>query len=428
MPSSLRIALVSGGTLFAEHRVRPGRALRIGDGRGAAFTCPGVDAPRHELATVHRDHAILTPSAGMAVRIERDGTTRSGRPSDAVEVLPGDRVTLTVGATSIYAWWVEDGPAMPRGVAAMAWALGAAAILSLWAHGLVWLLALSTVPDVRAALDLDIGPRVARLLVEPPPEPIAEVPEPDVATDESMAAAAGGEAGEVGPEDAEPDETVLPDHDGPLVEAAPQVELGRAMDSAIATSGALTSVFGHSDAFASNFGDDFATAGQGDTLVLGPGSNGLSLRGPGTGGGGDGPGRVAGIGEIDTGSGQGDRAALGTRDERVREGRVTMSDPQVAGFLEASHIRRVVQRHGRGLRRCYESSLQQNHDLAGRVTVTWTVGRDGRVQNASAGENTLADRRVESCVLDEVRRMQFDQPDGGLVVVTFPFTFRSASP
>jgi hypothetical protein len=56
----------------------------------------------------------------------------------------------------------------------------------------------------------------------------------------------------------------------------------------------------------------------------------------------------------------------------------------------------------------------------------WTVGRDGKVKTASVSENTMGSRTVANCILSEVNKMHFDQPDGGIVPVAYPFTFRSA--
>ena len=95
------------------------------------------------------------------------------------------------------------------------------------------------------------------------------------------------------------------------------------------------------------------------------------------------------------------------------------------GFLSREQIERVVRRHQRGIRYCYERQLGDDPTLAGRVSVNWTIDLDGRVSSSSITENTMGDRTVESCILREVGRMRFDQPDGGMVVVTYPFTFRS---
>jgi len=104
---------------------------------------------------------------------------------------------------------------------------------------------------------------------------------------------------------------------------------------------------------------------------------------------------------------------------------MSRGNPNINGFLSREQIERVVRRHSRGITYCYERELQNNDDLAGRISVNWTIGLDGRVQSASVVENSMGNRNVESCVLQEVRRMRFDEPDGGMVVVTFPFSFRS---
>jgi len=42
----------------------------------------------------------------------------------------------------------------------------------------------------------------------------------------------------------------------------------------------------------------------------------------------------------------------------------------------------------------------------------------------SLASSTIGDGRVESCVLDAVRRWQFPRPDaGGVALVSYPFVF-----
>ena len=77
------------------------------------------------------------------------------------------------------------------------------------------------------------------------------------------------------------------------------------------------------------------------------------------------------------------------------------------------------------IRYCYERELQNDAELGGRISVNWTIDLEGRVSSASVVENSMGSRDVESCIIREVRRMRFDQPDGGMVVVTYPFTFRA---
>jgi hypothetical protein len=55
----------------------------------------------------------------------------------------------------------------------------------------------------------------------------------------------------------------------------------------------------------------------------------------------------------------------------------------------------------------------------------WTVGLDGSVITASVSENTIGTRAIEPCLLGVINGMKFDRPDGGMVVIAYPFTFRT---
>lgn len=430
MSKALRVALVWNGSILQEAKVSRGKSVIVGAGRSAVFNLPiGGDEPTtHELFTASGDSYTLNTLDGMGGRVVAGGVekTISGKGSFAVS--DKDWGILTVGEASVYFQWVEDDArigALP-GLAGVEFSAFNSLVASVLLHLAVMVLLFSAIPNLRQELNVQIDDRFARILADEPPGAIEDVEEEEMPDDESTSKAAGGEEGKFGAEDAPVEDSVLPDHDGPLVDELQTPELGRAMNAAIGASGALSSVFGNSDAFSNNFGQDFATAGQGDVFVLGRGVGGLGMRGGGRGGGGDGLGRVQGVGGIDTGSGRGQGASLGGRGERERRPQMSRGTPQVAGFLSREQIERVVRRHSRGIQYCYERELQNDPALEGRISVNWTIGLDGRVESASVTENSMGNRNVESCVLQEVRRMRFDQPDGGMVVVTYPFTFRSA--
>lgn len=244
------------------------------------------------------------------------------------------------------------------------------------------------------------------------------------AEEESTSAAAAEEEGVFGEPELE-DPSIVPDHEGPLIDQLQTTELGRALDQALTESGTLQSIFQQND-LTTGFGQDFATAGEGDAFVVGRGTGGMGIRGTGRGGGGDGFGRVHGVGDIDTGGGRGVSAGLGRREQRAPRAHVERGTAEVNGFLSREEIERVVRRHSRGFRYCYERELQDDPELAGQITVNWTIDLDGTVSRSSIEENTMDNRNVESCVLREVRRMRFPEPDGGMVVVRYPFTFRSS--
>ena len=94
------------------------------------------------------------------------------------------------------------------------------------------------------------------------------------------------------------------------------------------------------------------------------------------------------------------------------------------GFCSKSDIRKVVTRRSGSFRFCYEKELQLQPDLAGKVTVRFTIGRDGTVPKAKIASSTIRQRKVEQCVLKVFRGMRFTKPEGGICVVNWPLTFR----
>ena len=99
-------------------------------------------------------------------------------------------------------------------------------------------------------------------------------------------------------------------------------------------------------------------------------------------------------------------------------------DPEVSnGYLSPRQINRVVRINQAAIRYCYEQQLQRQPRLAGRVTVGFRIGMDGRVRSARIAGSSLHNRMVEGCMVNRVRRWQFPLPDGGEVVVRYPFFF-----
>jgi hypothetical protein len=425
MKKALRIAIVWHGTVLEERIVRSG-VVTVGGDRSATFHVPlAGDDDKHVLFTVSGESAVLTPGTAMSGAVHKAGVATP--VSGTTNLGPQDWGILHVGDISVYFQWVDD-----DGVIAAAGALTAIdfnltsnVVISATAHLALLLAAFLFTDPTMSAGEFEIPDRFVRILVDEPPDAIEDIEEEDMPDDETTSKAAGGEEGKFGEEDAEIEDSVLPDHDGPLVDELQTTELGAAMEAAIGMTGALTNVFGSSDMMSNTFGQDFATAGEGDVFMVGRGAGGMGMRGTGRGGGGDGFGRVGGVGSIDTGGGRGQGAGLGRRAAQAPRARMSRGRPNVNGFLSREQIERVVRRHQRGIRYCYERQLGDDPSLAGRVSVNWTIDLDGRVSSSSITENTMGNRTVESCILREVGRMRFDQPDGGMVVVTYPFTFRS---
>jgi hypothetical protein len=96
------------------------------------------------------------------------------------------------------------------------------------------------------------------------------------------------------------------------------------------------------------------------------------------------------------------------------------------GQLATADVERVVQSHRAFVKRqCWEAALAANPANAPssvKVTVSITVGSDGRVQSTSASGGE-AYPGLSSCVQSQVRNWTFPRSDGA--TVTVPFVFAS---
>jgi TonB family protein len=164
------------------------------------------------------------------------------------------------------------------------------------------------------------------------------------------------------------------------------------------------------------------------------GIGGLGLVGTGAGGGGTGEGTI-GLGNLGTigkggggGSGSGyGRGAGGLGGRRARAPEVLPGQANVRGSLDKEIIRRIIRRHINEVKYCYEQELTRKPELGGRVAVQFTIAANGQVVASVLQNSTMGNTRVESCVVQAVRRWEFPKPlGGGIVIVTYPFNFTPA--
>lgn len=430
---ALRVALVWNGTVMQEKTFRlPSDSIRItvGEERSNTFVLSGSGVPRrHTLFKKEHEGYSLDLLRGMTgkLTVQDDEISVEEKVGRSIDVVPGDSGVIHLHDISLYFQFVDPPtPFAGRGVFASAQGILLTTIWFSFLIQVVFVFVCRLMWDEELARErFVIDDRFVRIIAAPPPEEVIDAEEEE-AMDDTTSQRAGGEEGEFGEEDALEEESVLPDHDGPLVDEIPTTELGQAFEQAIGQSGELARMF-DPNTLDYGFGTDFATAGEGDAYIVGRGSGGLGMRGTGRGGGGQGFGRAHGVGNIDTGGGRGVSANLGRRSQREPEPRVDRGTPRINGFLSREQIERVVRRHQRGIRYCYERELQDDSELEGQITVNWTIDLDGTVSRRSIEENTMGNRDVESCILREVGRMRFPEPDGGMVVVRYPFTFRNAA-
>jgi TonB family protein len=95
------------------------------------------------------------------------------------------------------------------------------------------------------------------------------------------------------------------------------------------------------------------------------------------------------------------------------------------GFLSQEEIQGTLRRNMASIRYCYDQQVARQPTLEGRVTVRFVIAPDGGVSSAEIASSTLGDVGVETCVKRAVTRIRFPQPQGGSVIITYPFTFAS---
>jgi TonB family protein len=97
------------------------------------------------------------------------------------------------------------------------------------------------------------------------------------------------------------------------------------------------------------------------------------------------------------------------------------------GSLDKEIIRRIVRRHLNEVKYCYDQALVRQPKLDGRIVVKFTIAGTGQVLASFVQSTTLGSAAVEMCVANAVKRWDFPAPrQGGLAIVSYPFTFSPA--
>ncbi len=96
---------------------------------------------------------------------------------------------------------------------------------------------------------------------------------------------------------------------------------------------------------------------------------------------------------------------------------VTLETPIVLGAMKHPVIEAVIRGHLKEITSCYEQGFAARPDLAGRVSVSFTISSAGSVSKATVRRSTLGETAVEACVASVFSEMVFPQPVGGGIVI-----------
>jgi hypothetical protein len=435
--------------LFARH-LPPAKDFLIGEGSELApvdFEIPtaGLGSPVFKLVEAHAGVAHL-----MVPEVAR---TQLRQPSDAgfgptaatsIALLPGTVVELELGRLKFRVASVAAGQVTPRaglksaeGSVLSAFGVSFGVAAALIASFAFWMPALDATDDEE--LDRDRLYTMQQYLsaqAERSREEKADNAESGQKDSEpgAPAEAAQGRAGALGkPLAPATNRRAAVAGDSPLTELshAQAVEAARSFGM-IDLLGSLSTSSGSSSPFERNAaighdGMDAEGGMWGDTPGESGGS-GLGLSGPGNGGGGHGDGiAIGGIGTCGTGncgaSGWGHGNNLGRGEHQTHAPKIGVGVTTVTGRLPPEVVQRIVRQNYGRFRMCYESGLQKNPNLSGRVTARFVIGRDGAVANVANGGSDLPDSGVVSCVVQAFYGLSFPTPENGIVSVAYPIMF-----
>ncbi len=147
--------------------------------------------------------------------------------------------------------------------------------------------------------------------------------------------------------------------------------------------------------------------------------------GEGSGGGGQSVG-IGALSGLSTGGGMGS-GDYGLSPSKGREIKIPEGEELVIlGGLDPDVIASIIKRYLPQIRHCYETQLSQNSHLKGKVGVSFVIGPNGNVQNATIYESSLNERNTEACIISKVKGWNFPKPrGGGTVGVRYPFLLMS---
>ncbi len=100
--------------------------------------------------------------------------------------------------------------------------------------------------------------------------------------------------------------------------------------------------------------------------------------------------------------------------------RATMQTRGLTGSLATDEVREALRPKHESFARCFASEAVRLPMLAGRVTLAFHVGTDGRVAHVHPIDSTVGHREVERCIVDVAASVRFPRPHGGAADFNWP--------
>ena len=439
-PKVLRIGLVQGGRVIEERIIKQRFTVTVGSNEKSMFVIPSQAVPpMFKLFELLGNDYYLNFLDGMTGRValatgitdiqSLRGSAKKVGGAYQVKLTEEARGKVVVGETTFLFQFVAPPPVQPRpqlplavkgGLAAQIdWTLTIVAAFSFLLHfGIVGAM-YSDWMDPVVGDDFNVGALVD-LVKNIPPPPIEVPPEHTEATATATATAnadkpkpAGGAGGKPAANTGRSAGQVSDAKAAALASQADQMQMQMlaALNGGSSVQGALNRSdippVDLSGAAASNAG---VGHGSGDLKL---GSGGAPVQGGGKGGG------LAGIGGGTGGSGPG---TAGTETKVAGPTGVA----QVGGTtatVPISDADRVIAGLRARFRSCYQTGLNSDPSMSGKVLISAHVGPNGEVTSADVASNSGLSPGVASCIAGVVKRATFSAPGGGGSTLQIPVTF-----
>jgi hypothetical protein len=430
----LRTAAVWGTFVLASRDLRSGESLIMGEREGALYAKPDAsdvaDLPIRAVGSGWELDARGVSGGLLHLRGRREDPAELGKTGAPIPIVPGDYGLLMYGSLSLFFQFAHTAPA-PRSRFRVDLSFVLAFVFAVLTIGGSLLLLYMLYPhqelhkpiELTSQRELELEYHVAA----PPPEPApgAEAEGAAGAKQKTPEKAAGNPQRTPGPKRPSP-EPPAPGAGGPPASSPmTQVLQGAVGKEVLDTLGTISSV---ADALGG-----LESAG----LMLGGASGGVGLRASGDAGG-QGGTALFGSGTLDTGFGSGagvagngrgrkgsgtGKGGNGTGTGGGGERRLAAAAVSAPGQgLSPEQIARVVRARSGAFRACYESAAARDPKLQGGITVSFTVSPGGDV-TARISNSSLANARVESCVLRMFNRLHFPSADKP-TSANWPLVFR----
>ena len=437
-PKVLRIGLVQSGRVIEERIIKQRITVTVGSNEKSMFVIPSQAVPpMFKLFELLGNDYYLNFLDGMTGRValatgitdiqSLRGSAKKVGGAYQVKLTEEARGKVVVGETTFLFQFVAPPPVQPRpqlplavkgGIAStIDWTLTIIAAFSFLLHfGIVGAMYSDWMDpvvgdDFNLAGLVDLMKNIPPPVVETPTEVSTAATATATATSATptKAAAGGTKASSAGKSAGQ-----VSDQKAAALAAqadAMQMQMLAALNGGSSVQGALNRSdippVDLSGAAASNAG---VAHGSGDLKIGGGGS---PVQGGGKGGG------LAGIGGGTKGEGGG---------EAGKETKVAgpTGVAQVGGStatVPISDADRIVAGLRARFRNCYQTGLNSDPSMSGKVLISARVGPNGEVSSADVASNTGLSPGVAQCIAGVVKRATFSAPGGGGSTLQIPVTF-----